>query len=64
MTVFGGYWWGIGGYWWVLVGIGTERLVIDNNVALGVVLGIIYKSLYNLDPPVQVANLGDDSLEP
>ena len=39
-----GYWWdilmGIGGYWWVFVGIGDERMVIDRNAALGVVLGI------------------------
>ena len=53
------------GYWWrVLEGIGAERHVIDKNVALGVTLGIIYKSLYNRDPPVHVDDLGGDSLEP
>ena len=64
MTVLKGYWWGIGGYWMVLEGIGAERHVIDKNVALGVTLGIIYKSLYNRDPPVHVDDLGGDSLEP
>ena len=64
VTVFGGYWWGIGGYWWVLVGIGDERRVIDENAALGLTLGIIFKSLYNCDPPVHVDDLGGDSLEP
>ena len=67
-----GHWKGIGdrfegvlvGYWWVLEGIGAERPMIDKNVALGVTLGIIYKSLYNRDPPVNVDDLGGDSLEP
>ena len=64
VTVLKRYWWGIGGYWRVLDGIGNERPVFDKNVALGVALGIINESLYNRDPPVHVANLGDDPLEP
>ena len=64
MTVLKGYWWGIGGYLWVLGGIGVKRQMFDKNVALGVILRITYKSLYNRDPPVHVANFGDDSLEP
>ena len=64
MTVLRGYWWGIGGYFRVLGGIGDKRQMFDKNVALGVILRIIYKSLHNRDPPVQLANLGDDSLEP
>ena len=64
VTVLKGYWWGIGGYWRVLEGIGAERHVIAKNVALGVTLGIIYKSLYNRDPTVHLDDLGGDSLEP
>ena len=64
VTVLKGYWWGIGGYWRVLEGIGAERHVIDKNVALGVTLGIIYKSSYNRDPTVHLDDLGGDSLEP
>ena len=64
VTVLGGYWWGIGGYWWVLVGIGDERRVMDENAALGLTLEIIYKSSYNCDPPVHVEDLGGDALEP
>ena len=63
VTVFKGYWWGIGGYWRVLEGIGGERQVIDKNVALGVTLGNVYKSLYNREVAVHLANFGDDSLE-
>ena len=67
-----GYWKGIGdrfggvlvGYWWVLVGIGDERRVMDENAALGLTLEIIYKSSYNCDPPVHVEDLGGDALEP
>ena len=64
MTLFWGYWWGIGGYFKVLGGIGDKRQMFDKNVALGVRLRIIYKSLQNRDPPVHVDDLGGDSLEP
>ena len=64
VTVLRGYWWGIGGYCRVLGGIGDKRQMFDKNVALGVILRITYKSLYNRDPPVHVDDLGGDSLEP
>ena len=67
-----GYWKGIGdrfegvlvGYWWVLEGIGGYWRRAARDVALGVILGIIYKSLYNRDPTVHLDDLGGDSLEP
>ena len=44
-------------------GIGAERHVIDKSVAWGVTFGLIYKSLFNRDPPIHVDDLGGDSLE-